>query len=213
MKITKFGHCCLLIETKNLRILTDPGSYSNSQNEVKNVDLILITHDHVDHLHIESLKEILANNSSARVITNSGVSKKLTYLGITHSILEGEANETVGEVLVEAFDGKHEEIYGDFGQVQNTGYFIDNKLFYPGDSFFDPEKEIDTLALPVAGPWCTIQDAVNYALKVKPKKAFPVHDGMMYADRRGATRAVPTKFLGENGIQFIDMNEGDIKEF
>ncbi|MCR4261042.1 MAG: MBL fold metallo-hydrolase [Candidatus Colwellbacteria bacterium] len=213
MKITKFGHCCLLVETKGLRILTDPGSYSVSQNDVKDIDIILITHDHADHLHTESLQEILKNNSEARVITNSGVGEKLRKLGIEHSLLEGEASEMVNDVLIEAFDGKHEEIYGDFGQVQNTGYFIDNKLFYPGDSFFDPEKEVDTLALPVAGPWCTIQDAVNYALRVKPKKALPVHDGMMYGDRRGATRAVPTKFLGENGIEFIDMNEGDTKEF
>lgn len=202
----------MLIETKGLRILTDPGAYSVSQNDVRNVDIILITHDHPDHLHAESLKEILKNNN-ARIITNSGVAKKLQELGLEHSILEGEATEELGEVLLEAFDCKHEEIYGDFGQVQNTGYFINNKLFYPGDSFFDPEKEVDTLALPVAGPWCTIKDAVNYALKVKPKKTFPVHDGMMYADRRGATRAVPTKFLGENGIEFIDMVEGDTKEF
>lgn len=213
MKITKFGHCCLLIETKGLRILTDPGAYSVSQNEVRDINVILITHDHADHLHIESLNEILKNNSSTRVITNSDVAKKLNELGIVHSILEGETTEVINDVLIEAFDGKHEEIYGEFGQVQNTGYFIDNKLFYPGDSFFDPGKKVDTLALPVAGPWCTIQDAVSYALKLKPKKAFPVHDGMMYGDRRGATRAVPTKFLGENGIEFIDMNEGDTKEF
>jgi len=28
MKITKLGHCCLLIETKGKRVLTDPGSYT-----------------------------------------------------------------------------------------------------------------------------------------------------------------------------------------
>ncbi|MBI2052837.1 MAG: MBL fold metallo-hydrolase, partial [Candidatus Ryanbacteria bacterium] len=28
MKITKFGHCCLLIKENGVRILTDPGTYS-----------------------------------------------------------------------------------------------------------------------------------------------------------------------------------------
>lgn len=32
MKITKLGHCCLLIEIRGTRFLTDPGSYTTSQN-------------------------------------------------------------------------------------------------------------------------------------------------------------------------------------
>ncbi len=213
MKITKFGHCCLLIETKGLRILTDPGAYSSSQNSVKDIDIILITHDHPDHLHVESLGEIIKNNPRARVITNNGVGKKLSEMNVPFTVLEGRDKERIGEVFIEAFDCRHEEIYEDFGQVQNTGYFVDEKLFYPGDSFFNPEKPIDILALPVTGPWCTIKNAVEYALRVKPKKAFPVHDGALYADRRGITRALPARLFKEHGIEFVDMMEGDSKEF
>jgi len=202
-----------LVETKGLRILTDPGAYSVLPTDIRNIDIVLITHDHQDHVHAESLQELLKNNPNAEVITNSEVGKKLEELSIGYKKLEGRESETIKEVLLEAFDCKHEEIYGDFGRVQNTGYFIDNKLFYPGDSFFNPGKHVDTLALPVAGPWCTIHDAVDYALDVKPKKAFPVHDGMLLPDRRGITRKLPEKMLSENGIEFIDMIEGDTKEF
>lgn len=31
--------------------------------------------------------------------------------------------------------------------VQNTGYFINDKLFYPGDALTNPNKEIEILAL------------------------------------------------------------------
>jgi len=213
MKITKFGHCCLLIEHKGIRIITDPGSYSVIPGDIRNIDLILITHDHQDHVHTESLQELIKNNPNAEVLTNSEVGKKLDELSIPHTVLEGRDSKIVREVLLEAFDCKHEEIYEDFGQVQNTGYFIDDKLFYPGDSFFNPERSVDTLALPVAGPWCTIHDAVDYAISVKPTKAFPVHDGMLYSDRRSITRKLPEKVLGENGIEFINMEEGDTKEF
>ena len=58
MKITKFGHCCLLIEENGVRILTDPGTYSTQQSEVKNIDFVLITHEHADHFHIDSLKAL-----------------------------------------------------------------------------------------------------------------------------------------------------------
>jgi L-ascorbate metabolism protein UlaG (beta-lactamase superfamily) len=59
MKITKFGQCCLLIEVAGKRVLTDPGVFSTTQNDLTNLDLILITHEHGDHLHSESLQAIL----------------------------------------------------------------------------------------------------------------------------------------------------------
>ena len=62
MKITKLGHCCLIVKEGNITILTDPGSYTTDQNTVKGIDIVLITHEHGDHFHVESLKAILKNN-------------------------------------------------------------------------------------------------------------------------------------------------------
>ena len=213
MLIKKLGHCCLLIKTGNLTILTDPGAFSIAQNLITGIDIVLITHEHSDHLHTESVKEILKNNPDARIFTNSGVGKKLDEENIKYSLLEGNNSEEINDVKIEAFDSKHEEIWQEIGQVQNTGYFIDNKLFYPGDSFYNPEKPVDVLALPVAGPWCKIPDAIRYCLKVKPKKAFPVHDGMLQEDRIGASHKIPEKVLTENGIEFISMLSGEEREF
>lgn len=213
MKITKLGHCCLLIEIDKLRILTDPGNFSTTQDELKDINLILITHEHADHLHIDSLKNVLKNNPDAQVFTNSGVGKQLVLAQITYSLLEGRKSQDFDGVIIEAYNAKHEEVYQEFGQVQNTGYFIANKLFYPGDAFHNPGREVDILALPVAGPWCKIGDSVRYALSVKPKQVFPVHDGQLQLDRIGGSHFVPGKILGENGIEFIAMNPGDIHEF
>ena len=214
MKIKKFGQCCLLITTNDVTILTDPGSFSSTQNEATGIDVVLITHEHADHLHIESLGAILKNNPGARVITNSAVGKKLTEAGIAFEVVEGRGKVTVKNIEIEAFDGKHEEIYEDYGQVQNTGYFIDNKLFYPGDSFFDPKKPVAVLALPVAGPWCRLADVIRYALRVRPAKAFPVHDAAL---SRGGGIALIYRIAGqvlkENKIDFVPMEEGSEAEF
>jgi len=213
MKIKKFGHCCLLIEIDGVKLLTDPGSYTAEQQISEKIDAVLITHEHADHLHVESLKEVLKNNPEAVVITNTGVGAKLDEVAISHSVIDGRNKTEVKGIEIEAYDGKHEEIFEEIGQVQNTGYFIAGKLFYPGDSFKDPEREVDVLALPVAGPWCKIPDAVRYALQVKPKKAFPVHDGMIKPDSLGLTQRIPEKVLGEHGIEFIILNAGEEKEF
>src|SRR5581483_4792241 len=213
MKIKKIGHCCLLIKLDKLTILTDPGMFSVEQNTIKGIDIVLITHEHFDHLHIDSVKEILKHNPKVQIITNSAVGAQLQKASIEFTLLEGKAKTKIGGVSLEASDGKHVEIFEDYGQVQNTGYFIDEKLFYPGDSFHDPEKRVDILALPVAGPWCKIADAVRYALKIKPNKAFPVHDGMLQKDRLGGNHKIPSIYLPKNGIEFVIMNDGDEKDF
>ncbi len=213
MHITKIGHCCLLIKTNNLTILTDPGAYTSAQNAITGIDIVLITHEHPDHLHTESLKQVLQNNPQAQVITNAGVGKKLDEAGIAYTVLEGRNQTEIGGVSLQAFDCAHEEVFEEIGQVQNTGYFIDNKLFYPGDSYADPQKHVPILALPVAGPWCRIAEAIRYAIKLKPERAFPVHDGMLQPDRIGASHKVPEIALARHGIEFVVMKEGEERGF
>ena len=89
MKIKKLGHCCLIIEENGKRIMTDPGSYTiEEQKKEKNIDLIIISHEHGDHLHIESLQEVIKNNPNVKIITNAGVGKLLDEVGIGYEILE-----------------------------------------------------------------------------------------------------------------------------
>ena len=205
MKITKFVHCFLLIEEKGVRILTDPGCYTTAQNDLKNIDILLITHEHSDHLHIESVKKILENNPEATIITNNSVKDLLSKEGIEGiKIVEDGEEKTVKGIVFKGYGKEHAEIYKNRSLVLNTGYFIGERLYYPGDSFFNPNIKVDILALPVAGPWCKISDSINFALQVLPKKVFPVHDGGL--------NEMGTKFvyngqasivLQENGIEFV----------
>ena len=72
---------------------------------------------------------------------------------------------------------------------------------------------MDILALPVSGPWCKLPDAIKYALNIKPKKAFPVHDGMLQKDKIGSAHRIPEEVLSKNGIEFVVLKDGDEKEF
>ncbi len=206
MKLTKLGHCCLIVEMGGVRIMTDPGAYSTLQNEAKNIDCIFITHEHLDHFHIESLKVVLKNNPNAKIVTNRGVGKLLDEQQMPHEILEHGDAKKFGGVHVEGHGKKHATIYQDFGQVQNTGYFFANRFFYPGDAFYNPGKPVEILALPVAGPWMKISEAIDYAKLLKPKVCFPVHDGMLKFT--GPTRFAPQKFLPPAGIEFYEAIEG-----
>ncbi len=213
MKIKKLGHCCLVVEVNGKRVMTDPGSYTVAEQETeKNIDLIVITHEHTDHLHIESLKNILKHNSSVRIITNDGVGKLLKEAGIIYEVLEDKVPKEILGVELEAHNCKHGEIYKEYLQVQNTGYFIGKRLFYPGDSFYNPGKPVEILALPVAGGWSRVRDFMSYVLEVKPKVCFPVHDGMLDPDF-GTSHKVPALFLKEFTIEFRDFEKKKEEEF
>jgi L-ascorbate metabolism protein UlaG (beta-lactamase superfamily) len=211
MKITKLGHCCLLIEVSGVRIITDPGNYSTSQNTVKDIDFVLISHEHPDHLHVDSLKNILENNSKAVIISNQSVSRILNKENITHKIVSDKDVSDMKGVSLKGWGTKHANIYKEVEDVENTGYIIADKLFYPGDALTLLDREIDILALPVAGPWIKISEAIEYALAVKPKKCFPVHDGNL--KWQGAPHRLPKNALTKAGIDFVILLEGQTEEF
>ncbi len=213
MKIKKLGHCCFVVEVNGKRVMTDPGSYTlEEQAKEKDIDLILITHEHADHLHVESLKEILNNNPNAKIITNSGVGKILGEARVKHEILEDKHSGEFAGVFLEAHGDKHAEIFEEFGQVQNTGYFIGKRLFYPGDAFYNPNKPVEILALPVAGPWSRVRDSMKYVLDVRPKVCFPVHDGML-SPNFGTCHMVPKLVLPKFNIVFKSFEENTEEEF
>ena len=213
MTITKFGHCCLLLETKGRRVLVDPGRFSDGQNTLTDIDIILITHEHADHYHSESVLQILSNNSEAIVVTNTSVAKLLLELGVEAHILERRDCATVVDVDLEAFDGEHVEIFEDFGLVQNTGYFVDGSFFFPGDAYTVPNKPVHILALPVAGPWCKISEAISYALAVKPKVAFPVHDATLSENGKSVTYPHFERELKKVDSEFLVLENGVAREF
>src|SRR6185369_15125627 len=96
MKIRKVGHCCLVIEINGNKMMTDPGNYMTmEQMQEKGVGLILITHEHVDHFHVDSLKELLKNNPNAKVVTNRAVGRLLDEVGIKYEVLEDKIEKVI----------------------------------------------------------------------------------------------------------------------
>ncbi len=212
MQITKLGHCCLVLETEGLKIMTDPGAFSIEHQEAQEgLDIILITHEHGDHLHMESLKNVLEKNPNAHVVSNASVAAILHEQGIESTHIGGGEHAEVKGIKIEGHGHAHAEIFESFGQVENTGYFVGEKFYFPGDSFYNPKKAIDILALPVAGPWMRIGHAVKFLQETKPRMAFGVHDGILTPSFRGFPVALFGKFCPDT--QYFSIADGASKEF
>lgn len=203
MKITKFGHCCFLIEERGLRIITDPAMFSEGQNQAKNIDVVLITHKDMDHLEMNSLKTILRNNPQAKIITIKSVGEVLDKENILYDLVGDGQSATEKGILIEGFGVKHALMHASIPQHDNTGYFINNKLFFPGDAFANPHKPVEILALPVVAPWLKISESIDYALELKPKFCFGIHDGISKLSGF-ADRFLP-QILGPQGVKFVPL--------
>jgi L-ascorbate metabolism protein UlaG (beta-lactamase superfamily) len=186
MKIKKIGHCCLVIEVGGKRIMTDPGGWTSAQVEERNIDIILITHEHGDHLHTGSLKQVLENNPGCKVVTNSAVKniliKENIWVDVENEekkffVLEdGEVGDELQKVLGINLFAKtcdHADIYDGIVPVQNTGFLLADRMFYPGDAYLEIDQPVEILALPVAGPWAKIREVIEYAPPLNTKPPLP----------------------------------------
>lgn len=213
MDITKIGHSCLLLKFSKLSVLVDPGRFSPDAADAKEVDVVLVTHEHPDHYHQATLRAVLMHNPHAEVITNSAVGTQLADAGIPFTVLEGTDTTKRHGVEIVARDAKHEEIYRDIGQVQNTTYFIGGRVFCPGDALYEPERSVEVLAVPVVAPFVRMTEVIAYLRKVAPHHVIPVHDGLLTPDAIPIFHGTLQRVLEEEKIGFTPLVAGESVSF
>jgi len=208
MKISKHVHSCLLVEEKGKIVLVDPGNYSYDAKaldipSLSSLDAIAITHEHMDHIYLPFLKEILAKFPNTPIYTNESVKKLLEKENIENAMTEGNEYITLHSV-------PHEKIW--FGTpVENSMITLFKKFATVGDSLSFTESP-DILALPVTAPWGSTTAAVEVALQVKPKVIFPIHDFMWKDDVRMGIYQRLKDFFGQHGIDFKAVETGEVVE-
>lgn len=194
MQLTKFGHACVRIAKDGRRLVVDPGGLTEPQ-ALDGADAVLVTHEHFDHFAQDTLRKAAESNPALRIWTNTSVAAQLDGLGSRVTpVGEGEAFTAAG------FDVKvhgtwHAVIHPDIPRVGNIGFLVDDALFHPGDALTVPDITVDTLLLPVHGPWSTTGQLIDYVREVGPKQAYAIHDGAL----NDVGTAMVGGFLGENG--------------
>ena len=178
MKITKFGHACLEFEENGQHLILDPGVYTQPIEGRKEVQAIVITHIHDDHCYEEQLDRIVAGNPGITIYGTDEVKQRLAESRPefnTIAVHHGDFYE-VGNYTLEFFGDMHAEIHRSIPLIQNCGVMVNDKLYYPGDSFTQPDREVEILACPSSAPWLKISEVMDFIAAVKPKRCFPTHN-------------------------------------
>lgn len=182
MKIQKLPQSCLLVETKNKKILIDPGNlkYKEEYFDIWNsVDVIFITHKHPDHCNEDILKKL---DKNIKIYSTNEV--KETYPNLNIIVIKENDVIEVGDVKVEvvhAIHGYQPLLKGDKEVHENVGYIIDdgnNRLYTTSDTIcFRNDYKADILCIPVTGHGLTMSafEASLYAKEVGAVLTIPIH--------------------------------------
>ncbi|MGI5214282.1 MBL fold metallo-hydrolase [Plantactinospora sp. CA-290183] len=179
MRLTKHGHACVRIEDDGAVLVIDPGSLTEPA-ALDGVDAVLITHEHPDHLDVDALADALARRPSVTVHTHPDVASKLDGIAdVVTTVRSGDRFSAAG-FDIRAYGGWHAVIHPDLPRVVNLGFLVNDSVYHPGDSFdVPPDAEVDTLFVPVSGPWLKLAESVDFVRAVNPRRAYALHDGLL----------------------------------
>lgn len=174
MQITKYEHACLILEKAGQRIVIDPGVYTRPIDDLNNVAAIVITHMHDDHCNEDQIDRILKSSPQAKIYGTDEVCNRLANYE-TVATHHGDFYIEGGFTL-EFFGDLHAEIHRSIPLLQNCGVMVDDRLYYPGDSFTQPDRPVEVLACPTSAPWLKISEVMDFVSAVRPKNCFPTHN-------------------------------------
>jgi len=160
LRVTWFGHSASLIEIDGMRVLVDPVweraspfSFMGPKrffeptialDALPKIDVVLISHDHYDHLGAETVRQLAKGTATAgaRGVTSLGVGKRLRGFGVpTERITQLDWTESVevGGLKVTSWPARHFSGRGLFDRFKTLwGSFViegpRHRVYFGADS-------------------------------------------------------------------------------
>ncbi len=184
LEITFIGHGTLMFTFGGKVIHIDPWTQLADYSKLPKADIILITHEHRDHLDLKAV-EILRKEST--VIVSPRIAARQIKGAVVMNNGDEKTIEGVPVKAVPAYNLIHKR---DTGQPfhpkgDGNGYIITfggKNVYIAGDTENTPEmkglKGIDIAFLPMNLPFTMTPEMVaDAALAFKPKVLYPYHFG------------------------------------
>jgi L-ascorbate metabolism protein UlaG (beta-lactamase superfamily) len=184
LKITFLGHASLRLTFGGKEIYIDPFSRLADYSKLPKADLILITHEHGDHLDPNAVAAV--RTAKTVMVLTAACAQQITG-GI---VMKNCDKQTVGGISVEAVPAynlvhKRENGQPFHPQGQGNGYILtfgDKRVYIAGDTENVPEmkslRNIDCAFLPMNIPYTMTPEMVADGAKAfRPRIVYPYHYG------------------------------------
>lgn len=194
IKIKWYGHDTFTLEKKNT-ICIDPYKLARTMY----ADLVLISHNHFDHMSLEDLKKTCTNNTTIIAahecidqLSNIKSKEKFALLPNQEKIIN---NFKIKAVPAYNIDKINTDTNKPFHPKEDNkiGFIINidgTSIYHTGDSDLIPEMhdlKPDILLVPVSGTYVmTAKEAAKAVEKIKPKIAIPMHYGTIVGSESDA---------------------------
>jgi L-ascorbate metabolism protein UlaG (beta-lactamase superfamily) len=188
MELTKFGHACVRITDGDRRLVIDPGTMTEVAQALTDIDTVLITHEHPDHLDVDKLAAAAAQNPALRVWAPQSVADQLAGNEVLServtAVGPGQSFVAAG-LQVRTYGGQHALIHSSVPVVANVGYLVGDAIYHPGDSYVVPNADVEAALVPVNAPWAKVGETVDFTISLRARRAFQIHDGLLNDVGRG----------------------------
>ncbi len=184
LTISFIGHGSLLLNFDSKNIYIDPFGKLADYSKMPKADLVLITHEHFDHLDTDALASIRKNQTEV-IITEKCMAK--VPKGIMMKNNDSKTIQGIEVVAVPAYNVVHKRDNGEpfHSKGNGNGYVLilgDNRIYIAGDTENIPEmknlKNIDIAFLPMNLPYTMTPEMATDAAKMfNPTILYPYHFG------------------------------------
>lgn len=184
LTITFIGHGTLMFTWEGLVVHVDPWSQLADYSELPGADIILVTHEHGDHLDAGAM-EILTSDGTEVIITAACLEDGAA--GIVMNNGDTVTVKGIGIVSIPAYNIEHKRKNGEpfHPKGRGNGYIVTfggMRVYIAGDTENIPEMKelsgIDVAFLPVNLPYTmTPAMAAEAALSFRPRILYPYHFG------------------------------------
>jgi L-ascorbate metabolism protein UlaG (beta-lactamase superfamily) len=208
MKLTKYGHACLLLEKDGTNLLIDPGSFTELPADLPKIDFVVVTEEHYDHFNPDNLETIAHSNPDVQIYTTRVVQEKLKDTGLHIHTVTGDQTIQLGTFKVIFSETDHAVVYQKSPCKSLTITVDGDVLYYPSDSYKTIDTKVKVLALPTSGPWFKVSECIEFANAVDSDIVIPTHNGLNSDNGHKVTHNFVVNNI-DSAREFVFLTDGE----